>query len=922
LQVVLKSIIKAMAPLLQIGLLVLFAIVIFAIIGLEFYSGTLHKTCYSIRNLNEIVKEGDQPSPCNTDSIYEAPYGAHVCDANISTCMNRWEGPNFGITSFDNIGFAMLTVFQCITMEGWTAILYWVKQEICPSTNDALGSSYNWIYFIPLIVLGSFFMLNLVLGVLSGEFAKEREKVENRQTFLKLRRQQQLEHELYCYLNWICKAGFSKSSSTKEKGPCKRFWIAERRFRFWLRKAIKSQQFYWFVIILVFFNTVCLAVEHHGQPQWLTNFLCKMVLKRMARVLTDYAEFVFLGMFMFEMIIKLYALGPRAYFNSSFNRFDCAVVSASIFEVIWSELKSGSFGLSVLRALRLLRIFKVTKYWTSLRNLVISLLSSMRSIISLLFLLFLFILIFALLGMQLFGGQFNFENGTPSTNFNTFPIALLTVFQILTGEDWNEVMYQGIESQGGSKKGMIYSLYFIVLVLFGNYTLLNVFLAIAVDNLANAQELSAAEELKRIKNKQKRRNGLERDSLQDSDSDSDEDSPGSNGKRKKSRKRRRNENDDIRGPKPMLPYYSLFILSPTNPVRRAAHWIVNLKYFDFFIMIVISMSSIALAAEDPVWEDSPRNEILNYFDYAFTGVFTIEMILKIIDLGIILHPGSYLRDFWNIMDAVVVICAAVSFAFDMSGSSAGQNLSTIKSLRVLRVLRPLKTIKRVPKLKAVFDCVVNSLKNVINILIVYILFQFIFAVIAVQLFNGKFFFCTDESKYTKQECKGEYFLYENGATVPEIKKREWLSQFFHYDNVMAAMLTLFAVQTGEGWPQILQNSMAATYEDRGPIQNFRIEMSLFYIVYFIVFPFFFVNIFVALIIITFQEQGEAELQDGEIDKNQKSCIDFTIQARPLERYMPKDRNSIKYKIWRIVVSTPFEYVIMGLIVLNTILLMM
>lgn len=163
---------------------------------------------------------------------------------------------------------------------------------------------------------------------------------------------------------------------------------------------------------------------------------------------------------------------------------------------------------------------------------------------------------------------------------------------------------------------------------------------------------------------------------------------------------------------------------------------------------------------------------------------------------------------------------------DMTGSSAGQNLSTIKSLRVLRVLRPLKTIKRVPKLKAVFDCVVNSLKNVINILIVYILFQFIFAVIAVQLFNGKFFYCSDESKYTQQDCHGQYFVFEDGALLPEPKKREWQSQFFHYDNVMAAMLTLFAVQTGEGWPQILQNSMAATYEDKGPIQNFRIEMSI------------------------------------------------------------------------------------------------
>ena len=54
-------------------------------------------------------------------------------------------------------------------------------------------------------------------------------------------------------------------------------------------------------------------------------------------------------------------------------------------------------------------------------------------------------------------------------------------------------MYQGIESQGGHRSGIIYSLYFIILTLFGNYTLLNVFLAIAVDNLANAQELTAAE---------------------------------------------------------------------------------------------------------------------------------------------------------------------------------------------------------------------------------------------------------------------------------------------------------------------------------------------------------------------------------------------------------------------------------------------
>ena len=275
---------------------------------------------------------------------------------------------------------------------------------------------------------------------------------------------------------------------------------------------------------------------------------------------------------MMEMWIKMYALGPRIYFESSFNRFDCVVISGSIFEVIWSEVKGGSFGLSVLRALRLLRIFKVTKYWSSLRNLVISLLSSMRSIISLLFLLFLFILIFALLGMQLFGGQFNFPDGTPPTNFNTFPIALLTVFQILTGEDWNEVMYHGIESQGGHKKGMIYSLYFIVLVLFGNYTLLNVFLAIAVDNLANAQELTAAEEEQVEEDKEKQLQELEKEmeALQITDgspnrTDMNDGSP-VRGKGKKKEEEKKDDDDDIpNGPKPMLPYSSMFILSPTNP---------------------------------------------------------------------------------------------------------------------------------------------------------------------------------------------------------------------------------------------------------------------------------------------------------------------------------------------------------------------
>lgn len=69
--------------------------------------------------------------------------------------------------------------------------------------------------------------------------------------------------------------GFLKSK-VKSPGRCQSFWRAEKRLRFWIRHTVKTQWFYWFVIILVFFNTVTVAAEHYGQPEFLTNFLCEL----------------------------------------------------------------------------------------------------------------------------------------------------------------------------------------------------------------------------------------------------------------------------------------------------------------------------------------------------------------------------------------------------------------------------------------------------------------------------------------------------------------------------------------------------------------------------------------------------------------------------------------------------------------------
>ena len=67
---------------------------------------------------------------------------------------------------------------------------------------------------------------------------------------------------------------------------------------------------------------------------------------------------------------------------------------------------------------------------------------------------------------------------------------------------------------------------------------------------------------------------------------------------------------------------------------------------------------------------------------------------------------------------------------------------------------------------------------------------------------------------------------------------------------------------------MLKHSVDATYEEQGPSPGFRMELSIFYVVYFVVFPFFFVNIFVALIIITFQEQGDKVMSECSLEKNE------------------------------------------------------
>ncbi|XP_011892286.1 PREDICTED: voltage-dependent L-type calcium channel subunit alpha-1S isoform X1 [Cercocebus atys] len=954
LQVVLNSIFKAMLPLFHIALLVLFMVIIYAIIGLELFKGKMHKTCYFTGTDIVATVENEEPSPCARTG------SGRRCTINGSECRGGWPGPNHGITHFDNFGFSMLTVYQCITMEGWTDVLYWV--------NDAIGNEWPWIYFVTLILLGSFFILNLVLGVLSGEFTKEREKAKSRGTFQKLREKQQLDEDLRGYMSWITQGevmdvedfregklsldeGGSDTESLYEIAGLNKIIQFIRHWRQWNRifrwkchDIVKSKVFYWLVILIVALNTLSIASEHHNQPLWLTR-------------LQDIANRVLLSLFTVEMLMKMYGLGLRQYFMSIFNRFDCFVVCSGILEILLVE--SGAMtplGISVLRCIRLLRIFKITKYWTSLSNLVASLLNSIRSIASLLLLLFLFIVIFALLGMQLFGGRYDFEDTeVRRSNFDNFPQALISVFQVLTGEDWTSMMYNGIMAYGGpSYPGMLVCIYFIILFVCGNYILLNVFLAIAVDNLAEAESLTSAQKAKAEERKRRKMSkGLPDKSEEEKSMMAKklEQKPKGEGipttAKLKIDEFESNVNEvkdpypsaDFPGddeedepeiplsprPRPLAELQlkekavpipeasSFFIFSPTNKIRVLCHRIVNATWFTNFILLFILLSSAALAAEDPIRADSMRNQILKHFDIGFTSVFTVEIVLKMTTYGAFLHKGSFCRNYFNMLDLLVVAVSLISMGLESSA------ISVVKILRVLRVLRPLRAINRAKGLKHVVQCMFVAISTIGNIVLVTTLLQFMFACIGVQLFKGKFFRCTDLSKMTEEECRGYYYVYKDGDPMQiELRRREWVHSDFHFDNVLSAMMSLFTVSTFEGWPQLLYKAIDSNEEDVGPIYNNRVEMAIFFIIYIILIAFFMMNIFVGFVIVTFQEQGETEYKNCELDKNQRQCVQYALKARPLRCYIPK--NPYQYQVWYVVTSSYFEYLMFALIMLNTICL--
>ena len=648
------------------------------------------------------------------------------------------------------------------------------------------------------------------------------------------------------------------------------------------------------------------------------------------------------------MALKLLGLGVKRYLKDAMNYLDGSVVILSIVELAFLSNSGGA--LSAFRAVRIFRTFRVLRVARLLRSMqsmqvIIGVIGrSISSFIYLALLLLLFIFIYSLMGMQLYGGQFkDFPGEKPRANFDSFATAFLTVFQILTMENWQFILYTTM-----SQSGWLSAIYLISWIFIGNFVLLNLFLAILLDSFVDEDE----EEKKEMKEKNQLSGipGVDNDEishkgeLHDKKDEEllsaikyqlnyemghDEDNKDKKkfvrkGKKKKGDTKLLDESIEITADtltrkeaeiKPTKALYegvecekAFFFISKSNPIRLAIYKVTQLQGFETFILVVIILSSLKLVGDTYILNepsDAPIVVISNALDLFFIIFFALETLIKVIANGLVFEKGSYLRESWNQLDFFIVITSIIDLTFE------DINLPVIKILRLLRTLRPLRFISHNSGMKIVVEALIQSVGHILNVAIVVVMVWLMFAILGVNLFGGKF-----------QYCEKNTYEIETEAECREIHS-EWKTYDSNFDSVPQAMLTLFVVSSLEGWPDIMYQGIDATGVEQGPRKEASILYSLYFVGFILIGSFFFLNFFVGVIFLNFEEAQKEEREALVLNDKQLKWIDMMkmiIKSKPdLEKtYIPT--NKFRRKLHRLVTSNPFDIFVMICIVFNMFLM--
>uniref|UniRef100_A0A672HIN6 Sodium channel protein n=1 Tax=Salarias fasciatus TaxID=181472 RepID=A0A672HIN6_SALFA len=946
LKTIVGALIQSVKKLGDVMILTVFCLSVFALVGLQLFMGNLRQKCvltppslgnltadgfhsnntYSNDTYNNETYSNDTESfdyyeyINNPDNYYYLPghRDALLCgnssDAGVCpngfTCLKAGRNPNYGYTSYDSFGWAFLALFRLMTQDFW--------ENLFQLTLRAAGKAYM-IFFVVVIFLGSFYLINLILAVVAMAYAEQNEatmaeakqKEEEYAQILEALKKREEEVRChgktlsdqsdlllsFCLLSWHQPAA-GLSEFEEDQRPCPPCWYAFadvflkwnccgcwRGLKRWLYMVVMDPFVDLGITICIVLNTVFMAMEHYPMTEEFEDLL-------------SVGNLVFTGIFTAEMVLKLLAMDPYYYFQVGWNIFDSIIVTMSLVELGLANVQ----GLSVLRSFRLMRVFKLAKSWPTLNMLIKIIGNSVGALGNLTLVLAIIVFIFAVVGMQLFGKSYKDcvcriaeDCELPRWHMHDFFHAFLIIFRILCGE-WIETMWDCMEVAGQTMCLIVFMMVmvignlvvsFMISLTYQGFRLLLFPLKVVLSHrFFSVQDddssiCSTVQKLPEVHE-------------HDEDEDEDPDSPADCCTEKWYRRCPCLDIDTSQGRGKS--WWNL---------RRTCFSIVEHNYFETFIIFMILLSSGALAFED-IYVEQHRviKIILEYADQVFTYVFVIEMVLKWVAYGF----KTYFTNAWCWLDFLIVDVSLVS----------------LTSLRTLRALRPLRALSRFEGMRVVVNALVGAIPSIFNVLLVCLIFWLIFSIMGVNLFAGKFHFCyneTSEEVFSPQEVDNKSqclsLIQQNLTGI------RWKNVKVNYDNVGMGYLSLLQVATFKGWMDIMYAAVDSRELESQPMYEENLYMYLYFVCFIIFGSFFTLNLFIGVIIDNFNQQKAKMRTDIFMTEEQKKYYNAMkkLGSKKPQKPVPRPENKFQGLVFDLVTTQVFDIFIMVLICLNMVTMM-
>ncbi|XP_076301495.1 ca[2+]-channel protein alpha[[1]] subunit T isoform X2 [Lasioglossum baleicum] len=360
--------------------------------------------------------------------------------------------------------------------------------------------------------------------------------------------------------------------------------------------------------------------------------------------------------------------------------------------------------------------------------------------------------------------------------------------------------------------------------------------------------------------------------------------------------------------------YSLYLFPPNNRFRVFCRELVDRKWFDNVVLFFIGLNCITLAMERPnIPPDSGERLFLSTANYIFTGVFAIEMFIKVVASSMLYGSDAYFTSGWNIMDGVLVIISIIDLSMSLLSSSSPRIFGILRVFRLLRSLRPLRVINRAPGLKLVVQTLLSSLRPIGNIVLICCTFFVIFGILGVQLFKGAFYYCDGpdiKNVRNKTDCQAD-------------KRNVWLNRKYNFDDLGKALMSLFVLSSRDGWVNIMYTGLDAVGVDQQPIENYSEWRLLYFIAFILLVGFFVLNMFVGVVVENFHRCREEQEKEERVRRAAKRALQMEKKRRKMHE-PPYYTNYSKSRLFvhNVVTSKYFDLAIAAVIGLNVVTMAM